>query len=131
MTILGHFVILENTAAFSGEASSMDTIAHFYREINSGFLSKGCGQGFEISYLAEYDENDDPLFSPRSAGKTPGHPTQQRSDGQCLIATLTNQPFSTIGCANTPDFFMPFSFPLNLLALPYPLNKGKMALPNS
>ena len=40
----------------------MDTIAHFYREINSGFLNKNCGQGFEISYLAEYDENDDPLF---------------------------------------------------------------------
>ena len=40
----------------------MDTIAHFYREINSGFLNKNCGQGFEISYLAEYDENDEPLF---------------------------------------------------------------------
>ncbi len=40
----------------------MDTIAHFYREINSGFLNKNCGQGFEISYLAEYDENDQPLF---------------------------------------------------------------------
>ncbi|MZH40475.1 MAG: hypothetical protein F3740_01450 [Nitrospinae bacterium] len=40
----------------------MDTIAHFYREINSGFLNKNCGQGFEVSYLAEYDENDDPVF---------------------------------------------------------------------
>ena len=40
----------------------MDTIAHFYLEINSGFLNKNCGQGFEVSYLAEYDENDDPVF---------------------------------------------------------------------
>ncbi|MBT5261021.1 MAG: HD domain-containing protein [Nitrospina sp.] len=40
----------------------MESIAHFYREINSGFLNKSCGQGFEISYLAEYDENDEPLF---------------------------------------------------------------------
>lgn len=40
----------------------MDSIAHFYREINSGFLNKSCGQGFEISYLAEYDDNDQPLF---------------------------------------------------------------------
>lgn len=40
----------------------MDTIAHFYREVNSAFLNKNCGQGFEISYLAEYDDNDDPVF---------------------------------------------------------------------
>jgi len=40
----------------------MDSIAHFYREINSGFLNKSCDQGFEISYLAEYDDNDQPLF---------------------------------------------------------------------
>ena len=40
----------------------MESIAHFYREINSGFLNKNCDQGFEISYLAEYDENDEPLF---------------------------------------------------------------------
>ena len=40
----------------------MESIAHFYREINSGFLNKSCDQGFEISYLAEYDENDQPLF---------------------------------------------------------------------
>ncbi|MFT4578057.1 MAG: HD-GYP domain-containing protein (c-di-GMP phosphodiesterase class II) [Nitrospinales bacterium] len=40
----------------------MDSIAHFYREINSGFLNKSCEQGFEISYLAEYDDNDLPLF---------------------------------------------------------------------
>jgi len=40
----------------------MESIAHFYREINSGFLNKSCDQGFEISYLSEYDENDEPLF---------------------------------------------------------------------
>ena len=40
----------------------MDSIAHFYREINSGFLNKSCDQGFEVSYLAEYDDNDQPLF---------------------------------------------------------------------
>ncbi len=40
----------------------MDSIAHFYREINSGFLNKSSDQGFEISYLAEYDDNDQPLF---------------------------------------------------------------------
>jgi HD-GYP domain-containing protein (c-di-GMP phosphodiesterase class II) len=40
----------------------MDSIAHFYREINSGFLNKSCDQGFEISYLAEYDDNDLPIF---------------------------------------------------------------------
>ncbi len=40
----------------------MDSIAHFYREINSSFLNKSCDQGFEISYLAEYDDNDQPLF---------------------------------------------------------------------
>ena len=40
----------------------MDTIAHFYREINSGFLNKNCGQGFEIHYLAEYDDDDQPVF---------------------------------------------------------------------
>ena len=40
----------------------MESIAHFYREINSDFLNKSCDQGFEISYLAEYDENDQPLF---------------------------------------------------------------------
>ena len=40
----------------------MESIAHFYREINSSFLNKSCDQGFEISYLAEYDENDQPLF---------------------------------------------------------------------
>ncbi|MZG54300.1 MAG: hypothetical protein F3744_09585 [Nitrospinae bacterium] len=40
----------------------MDSIAHFYRQINSGFLKISCGQGFEISYLAEYDDNDQPLF---------------------------------------------------------------------
>ena len=40
----------------------MDSIAHFYREINSGFLNKSWTQGFEISYLAEYVDNDQPLF---------------------------------------------------------------------
>ncbi len=40
----------------------MDSITHFYREINSGFLNKSCDQGFEISYLAEYDDNNQPLF---------------------------------------------------------------------
>ncbi len=40
----------------------MDSIADFYREINSSFLNKACEKGFEISYLAEYDDNDQPLF---------------------------------------------------------------------
>ena len=40
----------------------MESIAHFYRQINSGFLNKNCDKGFEISYLVEYNENDEPLF---------------------------------------------------------------------
>lgn len=40
----------------------MESISHFYRQINSVFLNKSCDQGFEISYLSEYDENDEPLF---------------------------------------------------------------------
>ena len=49
-------------AIFGEKQAIMESIAHFYREINSGFLNKSCDQGFEISYLAEYDENDQPLF---------------------------------------------------------------------
>ena len=45
-----------------GENKRYGYYRSFYREINSGFLNKNCGQGFEIYYLAEYDENDDPLF---------------------------------------------------------------------
>ena len=40
----------------------MESIAHFYRQINSGFLNKNCDKGFETSYLVEYNENDEPLF---------------------------------------------------------------------
>ena len=40
----------------------IESIVLFYRQINSGFLNKNCDKGFEISYLVEYDENDEPLF---------------------------------------------------------------------
>ena len=63
----------------------MESIAHFYREINSGFLNKSCDQGFEISYLAEYDENDQPQrFQNGATAKSSGKRTAEKGFKRCL-----------------------------------------------
>ena len=40
----------------------MDSIAHYYREINGGFLNKNWHHGFEIYYKVEKDDDDEPQF---------------------------------------------------------------------